>query len=271
MRKSWMTISALGAVLAFGPAARAASDSVITSWPAPAQVISGLAYGDNTIFLSDPLNNVVYRIDPITHSVIGSFAPVPPGAGISGLSYDGGYLWAVTGYDRRLYKMTSTVGSIVASWPLTAISMPNCLGTDAGFAYISNYDQNAPYIYKLIQATGSIVQTWTTSVHTKYPYGLDVITRVPSNEKVIMNCGNIDGWVYFYDINGNRFDGEEFKIDAPVADGHFAGDLATKDDTHFYFACVDNGYVYEMALDWYEQEYPAVAPASFGKIKALYR
>jgi len=265
---------ALGTLIALasgGGGVRAASDKIVGSFAAPATVISGLAYGENVLFLSDPLNMTVFRLDPASGSVLSSFTPTPaPGAGFAGLAYNGGYLWGNTPVGTyRLFKMNPATGSVVASFALAGISSPEGLAADATYVYVSNNDPNATRIFKLNQSNGSLVASW--NVLTKYPGGLDPILHVPTSTPVLLNVGTVGGWTYIYDLFGVVRAGEEFKIDVPCPPSNYVGDLAAKDDTHFYFASTYLKAVYELELDWNGQEYFNVAPRSFGKIKALYR
>jgi hypothetical protein len=100
---------------------------------------------------------------------------------------------------------------------------------------------------------------------------LTAITHVPTSKKVLLNLGNVDGWVYIFDLNGTRHEGEQFKIDAPCPASSFSGDLATRDDTHIFFASTHLKQIYEHQINWGGQEEYAVAPTSFGKVKALFR
>ncbi len=263
-------ILAVSLVSAAAVPARAAGDKIINSFPAPTQYPTGLTFGDDILYLSDSVTMTIYRMNPDTGSVIGSYVPSPKPAGrfMYGLAYASGYLWADTGDPTRLYKIIPASGSVVASYAATGVSAGEGIAADAGYVYIANNSSSHFYVYKFSPSSGTIVKSWAGA---KYPSGLNIITHVPTQKKVLMNLGNVDGWVYIYGLNGEPYEGQQFKIDVPCPEGYFTGDLATRNDTHIFFASSYFKRVYEHEINWGKQEYPAVNPTSFGRIKALYR
>jgi len=275
MKKAIRVIPTVVAVLvllyaAAPPGARAARDKVINSFPAPTTAPAGLTFGDGVLYVGDFISKTIYRMNPDTGSVMSSFVPSPKPAGpfMYGLAYASGYLWADTGRPTRLYKIAPSTGSVVTSYAVGAISSCDGIAADENYVYLANNNFDALYIYKFRPATGSVVASWAGA---KYPAGLNMITHVPTSKKVLMNLGNVDGWVYIFDLNGVRHDGEQFKIDAPCPEGYFTGDLATRDKTHIFFACGYLKTIFEHEIDWGGQEEFAVEPTSFGKVKALFR
>ncbi len=262
----------LALVLAGGVAVPgwAAHDKIIASYPTPTQYASGLTFGDGVLYLADFVTMMIYKLNPDTGSVMSSFipSPKPRGTFMYGLAYSSGYLWADTGSPTRLFKIAPSTGSVVGSYAVTGVSTGDGIAADADYVYFSNNSATAFYIYKFSPTSGTVVKSWTGA---KYPAGLNIITHVPTHKKVLMNLGNVDGWVYIFDLDGTRHEGEQFKIDAPCPQNQYVGDLATRDDTHIFFASTYLNRLYEHEIDWGGQEEPAVAPASFGKIKALYR
>ncbi len=252
------------------PGARAASDKIIASYPTPTKYPSGLTFGGGILYLGDFATMRIYRLNPNNGSVMSSFIPSPKPRGtlMYGLAYSSGYLWADTGSPTRLFKISPSTGSVVASYTVTGVSSGDGIAADASYVYIANNNFNALYIYKFSPASGSVVASWPGA---KYPAGLNIITHVPTSKKVLMNLGNVGGWVYIFNLNGVRRNGEQFKIDAPCPTSHFVGDLATRDDTHIFFVSTYLDQLFEHEIDWGGVEEPAVAPTSFGKVKALYR
>jgi len=270
-RHIWRVMLALALVAATAvPGAWAASDKIIASYPTPTKYPSGLTFGGGVLYLGDFVTMRIYRMNPDNGSVMSSFipSPKPRGTYMYGLAYSSGYLWADTGSPTRLFKITPSTGSVVASYTITGVSTGDGIAADASYVYIANNNFNALYIYKFSPASGSVVASWTGA---KYPAGLNIITHVPTSKKVLMNLGNVDGWVYIFNLNGVRHEGEQFKIDAPCPTSQFVGDLATRDDTHIFFVSTYLKQLFEHEIDWGGQEEPAVAPTSFGKVKALYR
>ncbi len=249
----------------------AARDKIIASYPTPTQYPSGLAFGGGVLYLAEFSTMRIYGLNPNTGSVISSFipSPKPRGTFMYGLAYSSGYLWADTGDPTRLYKIAPTTGSVVASYTAAGVSAGDGIAADADYVYVANNSATSFYIYKFSPTSGTVVKSWTGA---KYPSGLNIITHVPTQKKVLMNLGNVDGWVCIFDLNGTRHEGEQFKIDAPCPETHFTGDLATRDNTHIFFASGYLKQIYEHEIDWGgKPEEPGIAPASFGKIKALYR
>jgi hypothetical protein len=253
------------------PAARAASDRIVASYATPTNRPYGLAYGDGILYLGDYVTKEIYRIDPDNGSVMSSFAPTPTPGGtlMYGLAYSSGYLWTTTtGNPARLFRIEPTGGSVVSSYSVTGVSAGNGLAADADYVYMANNNFPDYYIYKYSISGGSVVSSWNGA---KYPDGLTVINHVPTSHNVLLNLGNIDGWVQIYDLDGTLHEGEQFLIDAPCPATHYVGDLATKDDTHIFFASDYLKVLYELEINWGGQEEPAVEPVSFGRVKALFR
>jgi hypothetical protein len=264
------TVVALVIIVAASAPAWAASDKIVASYPSPAKYPYGLAYGAGTLYLGDSVSMMIYRLNPGNGSVMGSFVPSPKPTGnfMYGLAYSSGYLWATSRSPARLFKIGAASGSVVNSYGISAA--PACTGVaaDANFIYVANNDAANARLFKYRQADGSLVASWPGA---KYPDGATVIRHVPTGRNVVLNLGNVDGWVYIFELNGTRHDGEQFKIDAPCGESNFVGDLATRDSTHIFFASNYLKYIYEHEIDWGGQEEHAVKPVSFGKVKALYR
>ncbi len=272
--KSRVIITGIGICLltaSVAPNLYAASDRLIASFPAPTTLPSGLAFDNGVLYVAEVPTQTVFRLDATSGSVLGSYVLSPPPPGLMrGLAYSSGYLWVGAGISSGyLYKVVATDGSVVASYALPGISAPDGLAADANYVYIANNDKTDRKDYKFYPASGTYVASWESTA--KYPSGMTRITHVPSSTQVLLNLGNVDGWVRIYGVDGTPRPGEGFLIDVPCGIPNYVGDLATLDATHFFFAADEFDYIYELELDWGGQEYPAVAPASWGKIKALYR
>jgi hypothetical protein len=248
----------------------AASDKIVGSYPSPTKYPYGLAFGGGTLYVADSVSMMIYRLNPNTGSVMGSFVPAPKPSGnfMYGLAYSSGYLWATTGSPARLFKITAAGGSVVGSYGISAASAASGLAADANYVYVANNDVAATRVFKYHKTSGSLARSWPGA---KYPDGATVIKHVPTGRNVVLNLGNVDGWVMIFELNGTRHDGKQFKIDAPCGESNFVGDLAMRDDTHIFFAANYLKYIYEHEINWGGQEEHAVEPFSFGKIKALYR
>jgi len=261
---------AVAAVGAGGSIAGAASDTILASFASPAAFPYGLTYAGDTLYLGDAVSMTIFRLNPDTGSVMGSFIPSPKPAGsfMYGLASTPGYLWAVTNSPSRLFRIDVSSGSVTNSYTLTGVSAADGLAAEGDYIYVANSSTTAFYVYKYYPPTGSLVDSWASG---KYPSGLCVITHVPTSQRVLFNLSNVDGWVLIYGLNGQPYAGQAFKIDAPCGEGNYAGDLATRDDTHIYYAANYLKQIYYLGINWGKNEVPAVVPTSFGKIKALYR
>jgi hypothetical protein len=263
-------VVALVIIAAASAPAWAARDKIVASYPTPTKYPYGLTYGAGTLYLGDYVTMMIYRLNPNNGSIMGSFIPSPKPSGnfMYGLAYSAGYLWATTGGPARVFKITVAGGSVVGSFGIPAAPASAGLAADASYLYVANNDAAMTKLFKFRQADGSLVDSWPGA---KYPDGATVIKHVPTGRNVVLNLGNVDGWVMINELTGARHNGEQFKLDAPCGESHFVGDLATRDDTHIFFAANYLKYIYEHEIDWGGQEEPAVLPVSFGKVKALYR
>jgi outer membrane protein assembly factor BamB len=266
-----VTVGALlGTNILIGPAAIAANDKIINSFPAPSRNSYGLAYGNNILFVSDYESKAIYRLNPNTGSVLSSYVPTPQPAGkIPGLGFANKRLWCtgVQPDNTRLYRMRPATGSVEAHYAVPGIKAGDGTAVYGAYVYISDSSPVNYHVSKFHPVSGTIVKTWAGA---KFPGGLTAITHLPTKNKVILNIGTVDGWVYIYGLNGERHEGEQFKIEVPCPELYFAGDLATRNDTHIFFASDYLDYIYELYIDWWAQERP-VDPASLGSVKALFR
>ncbi|NIT36185.1 MAG: hypothetical protein GTN49_06760 [candidate division Zixibacteria bacterium] len=255
---------------AAAPAAWPARDKIINSFPSPTETLYGLTYGGGVLYLGDTLTKMIYRMNPNTGSVMSSFVPSPKPTGrfMFGLAYSSGYLWTNTGSPTKLFKIIPATGSVVSSYTVPDVSRNDGIAADADHVYFANNSSTDFYIYKFSPSSGTVVKSWAGA---KYPGGMNIITHVPTSKQVVMNLGNVDGWVYIFDLDGTRHNGEQFKIDAPCPESFFTGDLATRDKTHIFFASSYLDVIYEHEIDWGGQEEYAVKPTSFGRIRALFR
>jgi len=259
---------ALGVVMA--APVWAAHDIIISSFPSPTNYPTGLAYGDDVLYLADYGYKWIYLLTGDTGSIISSYAFTRPGS-LYGLAYDAGYLWVVTRTTAgsRLYRVVPSSGSLVASFELTQPKSPDGLACDGDYLYIANNDVTLTRVFKIVKTTGSLQASY--NVYTKYPGGLELTTHGATMTPVLLSLGNIDGWCWIYGVNGTWYSGEQFLIDVPCPVAKFNGDLAVKDTDHFYFASDHFNFIYYEKIIWTENEYPAVVPASLGRVKAIYR
>lgn len=264
------TFWALVFALLTATTALGAHDVILSSFAAPTNYPTGLAWGDDSLYLADYGYKIIYRLTGDTGSVISSYAFNRPGS-LYGLAYDAGYLWAVTKTTTGcgLYRVVATTGSLVSSFTLTQPASPDGLACDANYLYVANNDVTLSRVFKIVKTTGSVQTSY--GVYAKYPGGLELTTHGVTMTPVLLNLGNVDGWCWIYGLTGNWYSGEQFLIDAPCPVAKFNGDLAVKDSEHFYFVSDHFNFIYYEKIEWAQNEYPGVVPSSLGRVRALYR
>jgi outer membrane protein assembly factor BamB len=267
--KSGLAGGILAAVAVFYAAgALGASSKVVNSFPAPSAHSCGLAFGNGILFASDYETKAIYRLNPETGSALSSYVPSPlPDGSVYGLAFYGTRLWANAARRDRacLYRMRPATGSVVASYVIAGLSAAEGIAFYESYVYVANNSSPDFNIYKFRPATGTIVKSWPGG---KWPGGLTVIKHPDTEEYVLLNSGTVDGWINVYGLEGQRYEGYQFKIAVACPEYQYRGDLAGRDGTHIFYASDYLDYIYELEINWLGG---AVAPASLGRVKALFR
>ena len=250
--KRGMLVVALAAALAAAAGAQVWPPRLVGSFPAPPGAVD-VAYEHRALFvLVNAASPTVCELTT-SGSFLGSFSvPVPGGA--RGITYDG-YSWSSVFISNRIngyiYKLT-TAGSLTGSFPCPA-------GAPYGLGY-SDFNprhgwglfaacRDAGCIARLDATTGSLWSTFAGPAAAVVAYD-DFFAAVRSSDDV------------HWDYNGpwQVFD----SMPANVA-GLAAGVDWPTDQWISLFVLCRNDYIYHY------EGYTAVAPASLGRVKALYR
>ena len=214
--------------------------------------------------------------------VVSSF-PLPPGPGTSGLAWDGAYLW-VAGEPFDRFLRINKSGSIVGSFDLgSTYSYIEGLTYDGEYLWYSWHRLGNPYFYYRITTTGSVVSyfnkayfvdgglTWETGYLWAGPAKLTTTGSLVATFEDPVGLGDM-GW-YGHKLWGGGGDKRMYNVTttgsvvasfAVPGDGCAAG--KTFDGEYLWLINRDNKWVYQIDID-----VVGVAPASMGKIKALYR
>ena len=108
------------------------SETYVDSNVSPA----GLAWDGSHLWLSDPNNLQINRIDPLSMSVVASFSA--PGTDPRGLAWDGNSLWCVDGASDLVYQL-DTAGNVIESWTVPG-SDPFGITFDGEYFWVSDND-----------------------------------------------------------------------------------------------------------------------------------
>lgn len=229
---------------------------LVSSFPTPGSSPRGLANIIGLYTVDDSTPPYIYHVY-FDGSIMGSF-PAPGGPGAWGLAEDYSYLWVSNNLTSWIYKIT-TAGSLVSSFlcPLAGpadIDMAFDYNPFGGWLIVAVPAQNV--IAEINQNTGSLIETFPApGLHatacgslvatTGYPFYVtdDYTHKVYKNgAAVITSLQTPVGFAYSADTNGN------IRIVWVVDDA--------------------TDYVYMYYTDEY---YTPAAPASLGRIKALFK
>ena len=232
--------------------------TLISSFKSPGSEPFGIGYRPGYLYISG-CGRVVYRTDT-TGSII-SYYPIRL-AGVRGMTIGtiGGetYYWLVDLYEEYVYRYLDNSSTLVGSFPVPGGGMPiGAAFVDPDHMYIS--DVKEKYLILLHPITGSVYETYPLSFAPNDlaydPEGCLWITNpIYENYGYVCQCTTegsliasflVDGWGY---TRGCGYDGKNLWIST--------GEWPTGRYTILQFGA---------------REYPEVAPASVGRIKALFQ
>lgn len=166
-----MKYIALGfSFLCVAAAAFGALGDVVASWPSPGGQIVALGASTSYIYSLSSSQNRVYIMNITTGSVVGSF-PAAAGGNTRGLAYvSGGYLWQGKSYSApfEFYETNATTGSIYRSIPSPGINnrglAPLCTGDGGvGTTALLSTTWTAPWLlHHVNMTTGSVTASYST-------------------------------------------------------------------------------------------------------------
>ena len=240
MRSFALTVTLLA--VTFAAASFASNWTVVASFdgPYPSNGYGIEAYGNYLYCIAGPGSSSVYVITT-TGSLVNTIPVLTSGYDVD---FNGTYFW-VAHTDHYCRRYTST-GSILSSFSLGSI-------TGHGVAYDGTYiwlkGDTAPsteYIYRM-STTGAIYSSFSC------PFYGDGAIDYAANYLWFSNASTI------YKTNTTGSIADSFASPCTYAYG------ASWDGTYFWTTNNTGGWVYKM------QDVENVAPASFGKVKAVYR
>ncbi len=271
--KKVLTITALLTTL-FAAAADAYLGQVVASFPTLSQTKNrGLARSATVLYLITSDNPpIIYRFNPASGALL-SWYYLPFSALCSGLAYTPpNYLWVGTFvYDNRgekdrrppnyIYRVNSETGSVYSSWTLSHDPYgldPQCTGDGgAGASGLLSNDSNPSALFTHDLTTGSIVGSVGISALSDYDCAYDW------RNGLVWLGGMSSTDVTAYSPSG--FVMGSFPVPAGVGS---ARGLAYANSYLYIASAYGQGYIYVVHCP---SPLTDVAPASLGKVKALFR
>lgn len=250
---------ALGATSAFSYLGQ-----VVGSFESPDTGIVGLAISSDCLYALRgyiPFNRV-YRLNPLTGSVKGTFRLPGTTDYFWGLAYSaGGYIWASDLENRYVYRVNATSGSVYGRWRTSYHPCglaPRCTGDGGEGTYrIIGLDSSANRV---------LIHGLTGSVYASFE------TAYPSSNDIAYDWRNDVVWV----VN----DEDPYQVYGYKRNGSILASFANPDPALNYYALAYRGGYLWISCDTYRAEHIfrvhcpggiGVAPASLGKVKALFR
>jgi hypothetical protein len=132
---------------------------VIKYIDAPAGEPDGLEWVNGSLYITSDQSHKIYQISPADGAIISSFDAPGSGASLTGLAYDGTYLWSCR--PPSIYKLNLPGGSVASTIPSPSPS------SSEGLAWLApnlrNANSSSDVIYELDPATGAILSYFTPS------------------------------------------------------------------------------------------------------------
>lgn len=236
---------AVAALLAAGVAL--GDVSIVASWPSPAQSPYGVTYDGSYIWVScnETGKEIMFKCDPANGSVVSSFKVNT--TGLFGCAFDGSYLWydaLDTTLNYYMHKVTDT-GSVLVSWQSPLARTVGC-GWDGEYIWLSSYFGSMGWATTAGSLVGSFATSWRpTGVAYDGYYLWTAEYRQPDLYRITKTGSVVASYLFpAGEPWGLGFDGEYLWVTS-------AG---------------SPGYVYKADFGGY----PSVAPASFGRVRAIY-
>lgn len=242
--KKFLSLATL--LTAIAAAAFGAFGSVLASFPSPAGPNpDALAYGGGYLYCMRDVGggDIIYRLNPANGSIYSSFVS-PAGNNGCGLAYYAGDLYNGNTNPDQVFR-TTTAGSVVSSFNVSSIT--GGLTEDGTYLWLT--DGNT---FRRMTMAGSVVSSFTTSFTPLDPGFGGSVLFVGSGDPVHM--------IYKLSTNGS--------IVASVAPPANWPRGCAFDGTYLWVSTTGNHMIYKMDAG---STTTAVAPASFGNVKALYR
>ncbi len=251
---------ALGATSAFSYLGQ-----VVGSFTGPAWVCGGLAISRNHIYvLESNWPHDVYRCNPTTGSVVSSFRLPDITDNYWGLAYGSeGYLWAADPPNRCVYRVDAVSGSRYGSWSTgghgcTGLA-PRCTG-DGGLGttriFVTDF-----FVFVHHKVTGSLIRSFPVTYPSQNDCAYDW-----RNNALWLGQDITPFTVYAYRPSGYVL--ASFALAKP---GYWGAGGLTYSGEYLWVACSYRGGGKDPVYRIHCPARIGVAPASVGKVKALFR
>jgi len=233
----------------------AALGNVLGSYRAPSNNIRGLARSGTYLHvLVHP--NIVYNVNPANGSVRGSWT-APSSTSNRGLAYSaGGYVWVGSYNNDTVYRCHWTTGSVYGSWRVNHDPFglaPHQTGDGGvGTTALFSSDSDPSYTWRHNLANGSVLSS--------FPMPQADYRDITYDHRNDLIWGAYGPNIYGYSVAGKGLIVASFLAPPSTSYG-----MAYYDSVLF-IGCT-NGYIYRVECP----STVAVAPASLGKVKALFQ
>ncbi|MEO0262859.1 MAG: T9SS type A sorting domain-containing protein [candidate division WOR-3 bacterium] len=104
--------------------------------------VNGISFGNGKVWADENYVDYIYKIDPNTMQIIGSFYY---SGGLDGLAFDGTYLW-IGYYPNQIHKI-DTLGNQIGFWQSPGATYSYGMAYDG--TYLWHTDKNLKKVYKL--------------------------------------------------------------------------------------------------------------------------
>jgi hypothetical protein len=251
-------VATLVLVLGGGAAsAHATLGDVVSSFRAPGASVRGMARSTtrlHVLVFGNPTR--VYRVSPTTGSVYGSW-PLSCGANCRGLAFSaGGHLWVGNYGNDCVYDCVATTGSVYRSWnaghdPFGLAAY--CTGDGGiGTKAILSSDYTPSACWRHALDGGRVLSSFTIAKASYFDIAWDHRNR-------LVWLGFPPNVIYGYDLSGSIVASFNVPGTHPYGLAYYGEQL--------WVGCDGNDYIYVVRCPGNI----GVAPASIGRIKALYR
>ncbi|MEE9457198.1 MAG: hypothetical protein V3W11_08610 [bacterium] len=253
MVRSWFCILILS--LCAAGVALAALGDILGSYRAPSNSIRGLAHSGTYLHvLVHP--RTVYNLNPGNGSVRGSW-PVPSSTSNRGLAYSTtGNVWVGSYNNDTVYRCHWTTGSVIGSWGANhdpyGLAPQQTGDGGAGTTALFASDSDPSYTWRHNLSTGSILSSFVMPNSDYRDITYDHRNR--------LIWGAYGPSIFGYSVAGGGSIVASFLAPPSTSYGMAYYNSA------LFIGCT-NGYIYRVSCPGMV----SVAPASLGKVRALYR
>lgn len=242
-------------VLCVAGVAFAALGDVVASWPAPAGQCVALGASTSYIYALAHTTSRVYIMNINNGSIVGSL-PAAGGGNTRGLAYvSGNYLWQGRSYSAPLvfYQTNATTGSIYRSIPSPSVNdrglAPLCTGDGGtGTTALLSTTWTSPWrLNHVNMTTGSVTASYSTPAGVYDP-------AYDWRNRLVWGAWS-STTIYGFTTTGSRV--ATFRAPESIFGAAYTGEyLYLTQRTIWKIHC---------------PRFTAVAPSSFGKVKAVFR